>query len=278
MGKVKESFLAPGAVYDTNNFGKIYVVNFMGYKTIGGKKCQMYKIHFANTNHEMVTSRDNITRGTIADRFAPTVYGIGYLGDAKPIVDGTLQARGKSVWENMIRRCVNEEHKSWNTYGGAGIRIDPRWYNLDNFLGDIPWLPGFDEWVKNPDWQLDKDIKQKNLPKSERMYSRDTCIFVSPLQNGNNREIKPNTTFGYGVHQDNDAYAFTTYRCRFTHNGVKYDYGRYTDKESAQAVADWYGKPLGKPMNHPNIDISEALKHKVTRRPMVEDMVKIVEK
>lgn len=42
-----------------------------------------------------------------------------------------------AVWNSMRERCGNENHKSYQSYGGRGIRVCERWEQFENFIADI---------------------------------------------------------------------------------------------------------------------------------------------
>ena len=45
------------------------------------------------------------------------------------------------VWSDMVRRCTNPNHKSWQHYGGRGIGVCERWLSFINFLADMGDAP-----------------------------------------------------------------------------------------------------------------------------------------
>jgi hypothetical protein len=50
-----------------------------------------------------------------------------------------------NTWRGMKERCLNENHLWYDSYGGRGITIDPRWLGKDgfnNFLLDMGERPG----------------------------------------------------------------------------------------------------------------------------------------
>ena len=47
----------------------------------------------------------------------------------------------RTIWHNMIRRCTNPQHKSWATYGGAGVKVCRRWLTYANFISDMGKRP-----------------------------------------------------------------------------------------------------------------------------------------
>lgn len=74
-------------------------------------------------------------------------------------------------WKNMIKRCYRpEDIKSQPTYDGCTVS--------DNLL----LFSNFRVWMNAQDWegkQLDKDL----LIQGNKLYSSETCLFVSPLIN-----------------------------------------------------------------------------------------------
>lgn len=44
-------------------------------------------------------------------------------------------------WQSMIQRCLNENHQSFECYGGRGISVCERWTTFDGFLSDMGIRP-----------------------------------------------------------------------------------------------------------------------------------------
>jgi hypothetical protein len=112
----------------------------------------------------------------------------------------------------MIRRCENPAHKEYYAYGNRGVRIDTRWKDFDTFVADCKCIPQYDKFLNDPyNYQLDKDYLQLNLPKDQRVYSKNTCIFLSNRDNTNLRAIEyamnhDLTTPYYGVTKIKNKY------------------------------------------------------------------------
>lgn len=45
------------------------------------------------------------------------------------------------VWLSMRERCNNPKCKGYPSYGGRGIKVDPKWDNFENFIKDMGWRP-----------------------------------------------------------------------------------------------------------------------------------------
>lgn len=75
------------------------------------------------------------------------------------------------VWVNMLERCYSEKlHQKKPTYMGCSIH--PDWVYFTNFRA----------WMESQSWegnQLDKDL----LKEGNKVYSPDTCVFVSGAVN-----------------------------------------------------------------------------------------------
>ena len=108
-------------------------------------------------------------------RMKPTVHGVGYLGgnlDLKSTHNGKL-CKIYTQWYSMIVRCYNEKyHIRFPTYIGC--------YVSDEFKDYSKWREWYDNYsYKQDDWHLDKDL----LVKGNKVYSRETCVFLPKLIN-----------------------------------------------------------------------------------------------
>ncbi len=78
-----------------------------------------------------------------------------------------------SVWEGMIQRCYNKNHKKYANYGGRGVIICDEWRNDFKPFYDWAIANGWEKGLK-----IDKDIKGKKL-----IYSPEFCSIVTHKQN-----------------------------------------------------------------------------------------------
>ena len=109
--------------------------------------------------------------GNIKCPYEPRYYGKGYLGEGKYNVkeNGKLKKEFK-IWYSMLKRCYDpkyqEEH---STYKGCKVEE-----YLLNFQNAAKWIEDNYYEVPSEKMCLDKDI----LHKGNKIYSRETCIFV----------------------------------------------------------------------------------------------------
>lgn len=165
--------------YFINKNNEIYYVTDFMYKD---SKNKYYKILFPYSGFSGVYTKSQIKRGTIKDRFMPTVSGVGYIGNVKSYKSDKIY----SVWHNMLSRCYDEKNIDYKMYGKIGVRVCLRWHSFENFKNDIKNIEGFDEnMFFDNKLQLDKDKKQLNIPMNKRIYSPYTCIFLTIKDNNN---------------------------------------------------------------------------------------------
>lgn len=103
------------------------------------------------------------------------LLGVG-LNDADYTVTPVLEGKRVwcpyyRVWHNMLHRCYNPKYKSKNmTYKDCKVSDDWKTFSL------------FKEWMITQDWRgkvLDKDL----LVRGNKIYSPDTCVFISSALN-----------------------------------------------------------------------------------------------
>lgn len=75
------------------------------------------------------------------------------------------------VWDDMLTRCYSAKYQErWTTY--AGCTVSDEWLTFSNFK----------TWMEKQDFEgkhLDKDL----LLEGNKIYSADTCVFVSQMVN-----------------------------------------------------------------------------------------------
>ena len=90
------------------------------------------------------------------------------------------------IWRSMMGRCYRPTSHSYKNYGAKGVTVCEKWHTYDGFLDDIDKVEGFDiDLLIKGELQLDKDIKQEDV--ESKIYSLETCVFVSRSENSSNR-------------------------------------------------------------------------------------------
>lgn len=86
------------------------------------------------------------------------------------------------IWEGVKSRCHNPNATYSKYYGKKGVYMCEEWRN--NPIAFIEWGEK-NGWKKG--LQIDKDIIPKKLGIEANIYSPETCCFVTPKVNANNR-------------------------------------------------------------------------------------------
>ena len=106
----------------------------------------------------------------------------------------TLHARLSSVYNKMVDRVTNPKHKQYKDYGGQGVTIDTSWNSTASFINDVDKIPGWDtEKFLNHNLELDKDLRFKG----NKLYSKDTCMWVTHKQNMQYQPLKQVPFYAY---------------------------------------------------------------------------------
>ncbi len=153
-----------GEVYPTKNYGDLKVIEYKSWKEV--------IVKFLDTGYIASVTSNSIRIGQIKDRLKPSVYEVGFIGDG-----GYNSKENKDAykcWNSiMTRSYCPKYHQKQPTYKDCKVHTD--WHNFQNFA---KWYEA--SYPKDgKEYHLDKDIKVKG----NKVYSADTCIFVSRCQN-----------------------------------------------------------------------------------------------
>ena len=222
-----------GKIFHSNNFGDFIVEKYInGDKLNNNPHKHYFQIKFLNTNNTHIASYESIRKGRVRDKSVPIVARVGYIGHYNGVVSQPPVINFYRSWNDMINRCYNKFDKDYQYYGALGITIDPRWFDFGYYLEDIQTLPNFDKKCLYPNmYQLDKDYLQFNIPKSQRVYSKYTCIWISKIDNSilmNMEKIK-NKSYLYVLYINNG------YCVRINNRR----YGKYSIPEAAANVVNY---------------------------------------
>ncbi len=106
--------------------------------------------------------------------YEPTVYGVGYYGNADKSL--SYYAKARELWRGILRRCYSGDGKDDSYFLSASVC--KRWNSLELFMDDLPNIIGFDLWASGHDMQLDKDLLS-----NQKIYAPETCIFLKATTN-----------------------------------------------------------------------------------------------
>jgi len=228
MNNIKYNF-KNGDIIDSNNFGKFeFLEEFT--KIINGKKVRFGRVKFLNTGTIVESRIVEIACGRVKDPYALTISGVGYLGNSS---NKKYTKREYDMWRNMILRCYDKNSCMYKFYGALGITVCERWHCFEYFLDDLPTLYGYDKYLEDNTYQLDKDFLQKDLPANMKIYSPSTCIFLNHDTNariGSYSKYCNDKTSDYrGVYKLSNG----NFQCRVQINGTDYFLGTYMDEIAA---------------------------------------------
>ena len=117
------------------------------------------------------TEYKSFKKGEIKCPYEPRTFGVGYLGEGKyKMFENGKKTDECDIWKGMLMRCYDpkyqEKHPSYK-----GCEVENYLLNFQN-MGE--WIEKNYYKVPGEVMCLDKDI----LCKGNKVYSRETCIFV----------------------------------------------------------------------------------------------------
>jgi hypothetical protein len=262
-------------VYTSNTSGNfILVEEYEPKKTRGTSSIRQIKVRFLETGYEIISDPASINSGAIKDPYYKRFAGIGYFGEPKvPYTN-----KEYDIWYTMINKCYNPEYNKYPQYGALGVTVDPRWHCFANFIEDLPYIDGYDDYIKSNEkfkFHLDKDIKQQHLPINKRVYSKDTCTFIRGDINSRYTErrkssskVKDQSSYK-GVYKTSNG----KFQCSINVNRMKFFLGVFDDEIAAANMYNHiYAIAIGVPNsirnNVPYMSPIEALSHRTSNTPL----------
>lgn len=153
----KEKYV--GNTYLNNDGDEFVVLEYNGKYNV--------LVEFVRTGSTTRTTLANLRSGGVRDRFKPSIYGVGVIGNELCYKD-YVALPDYVCWKDMLDRVYNQNS------------IKVRWYSECTVSDSFKYLSLFRDWAEkqigfgNEGWQLDKDI----LFKGNKVYSEDACCFV----------------------------------------------------------------------------------------------------
>ena len=206
-----------GQICDSINFGKFEIIDYEYSKGVD--------IRFLDTGYVKNIKFGEVRSGKVADKFKPSVYGIGILGDKYKTSYNSVVAKEYKLWRGMFNRCYSENiHKLRPRY--ADCFTSPNFNSYTYFYEWCNEQVGF-----NVDgFELDKDL----LVKGNKIYSEDTCVFLPKEINivlEKSQKRRGDYPIGVGWHK-----ATKKFRAYINKNGESVHLGYFKDVESAFIV------------------------------------------
>ena len=257
MPNVTKLKFGPEYRYHTYNFGDFYVIGPSGFSDSRGQL--YYRIKFFDTGGEIDVRGSRIPSGQIKDPYRPIIFGVACHG----VVPNDIMTKfAYKIWYNIIRRIFDPTDSSYYIYGAKGVSISRSWLCFENFLKDLPYLPGYELWLQDhTKYKLDKDKLQFHLPYNQRVYSKETCCFISVSENRVFTSQSLNCSSPYnGVSWDPNRNSYTA---KIKINGICNNLGRFDNEEAAAVVFNHFAAQYGRCLNE-NVNMSylDALEYK----------------
>ena len=102
----------------------------------------LYLVEFEKSGARKVLRGTHITRGDVRDDYAPSVYGLGYLGEATSQEAPNKTKSTYHMWKRMLGMCHHERHRDYRAHGAHGETVCERWHSFEAFEQDLKRLPG----------------------------------------------------------------------------------------------------------------------------------------
>lgn len=184
-------------------YGKVFLSNDTGYyQIVLANNIERMKAIFLTTNTEVWVSADQVDNGTVFDRYFPTVYGVGYLGEYSTLDKDGNTTKEYTAWRCMLERCYGNKELEAYKY----CIVSEEFHNASYFKGWYNKQVG----AHREDFHLDKDILSGDC----KVYAEDTCVLVPQEVNSffvkhNNKKVKSNLSTGVVFNPKNTSRPFT---------------------------------------------------------------------
>lgn len=146
------------------HFGRLIVLGFIGRRHQRYAwlcQCECGKTSVVTTTH--LRSGHTQSCGCLFDEAVFT----------RALKHGMAGTRVHRIWVGMRTRCTNPRATGYNSYGGRGIKVCPRWMRFENFLADMGEPPTDKHSIE----RIDNDGD----------YEPGNCIWADEVRQGNNK-------------------------------------------------------------------------------------------
>ena len=154
--------------------GKVFKsLNSGDFKVVKYNDAHNVEIRFLKTGYETSVQLGHIRNGKVKDPYSPSVFGVGVVGTKYSPSEGGRNAKGYTLWCNMLKRCYSTTYKKKNpTY--EGCEVSENFKSYEYFYEWCHKQVGFSVDGNGNPFQLDKDL----LIKGNKVYSESTCVFI----------------------------------------------------------------------------------------------------
>jgi hypothetical protein len=87
------------------------------------------------------------------------------LGPIRKVIFG-YDSKITGIWNHIFDRCYNEKHHAYDLYGGRGIKVHPKYFDMQNFVDDLGPRPSSEHSVDRID--PDGDYTPGNIKWSDK--------------------------------------------------------------------------------------------------------------
>lgn len=221
-------------IYESLYYGPFKILKFVD-RNYESKK--IVRIKFLNTGYETDVLLREAKSGAVKDKTVK--YHDRKFCNYNQNYDNHIIYVLKQRWQAMMDRCYNPNSESYYNYGALGVTVCDLWHNKEKYILSMPHIPYFWKFYYNPkDYSLDKDYLQLSVPTNKRIYSPETCIFLSIYDNSNLAFLQSskNNKEYYGIQITTD----NNYDVRFSIYGKRYHFGIYNNLNAALNEYNYY--------------------------------------
>ena len=195
-----------------NNQG--YIANIIGRKKVNNQI--IYFLQFQDIYKAVVCASVGTLRKTsFKNPYHKALYNKGYFGigthRSRELYGDKKKTREYLLWFAMFQRCYGENYHAREAY--KDVDVCDRWHNFQFFCHDIKQLDGYEKWLNNRgEYHLDKDLIGSN-----KIYSKETCVFLSRAKNIglSNKKSKITGKIYQGIRLSDSYHEYFTNQCEF---------------------------------------------------------------
>lgn len=162
-------------IYESNYYGEFIIID--DYGLFGNNSSRDVKIKFIRTGSECIVEYKSVLCGNVKDPAFENAFEARKVLGPRRMRD--INYSLKRIWNGIKQRCYNINDNSYETYGAKGVKMCDEWLNFETFKHDAQLLPGWINKYNDPlMYHIDKDLLQYNIPSHEKVYSKNTCIWL----------------------------------------------------------------------------------------------------